>query len=71
MLDRACDERAVKRTVEHTRHQFGRRRRPQAQPHRREAAMEFGEQGRQANGCRRFHRSDRERSLWFAIVARG
>ena len=33
--------------------------------------MEFGKQGGQANGGRRFHRSDRERSLRFAIVARG
>ena len=44
MVDRACDECAIKRTVEHTRHQLGRRRRPQAQSHRRETAMEFGEQ---------------------------
>ena len=33
--------------------------------------MEFGEQGRQADGRRRLHRSDRERSLRLAIVARG
>ena len=33
--------------------------------------MEFGKQGGQANGGRRFHRTDRERSLRFAIVARG
>ena len=32
--------------------------------------MEFGEQRRQANGGGRLHRSDRERSLRFAIVAR-
>ncbi len=33
--------------------------------------MEFGEQGEQADGSRRFHRSDRKRSLRLAIVARG
>ena len=33
--------------------------------------MEFGEQRGQANGGRRFHRSDRKRSLRFAVVARG
>ena len=32
--------------------------------------MEFGKQRGQANGGRGFHRSDRERSLRFAIVAR-
>ena len=33
--------------------------------------MEFGEQGGQADGGRRLHRSDRERSLRLAVVARG
>ena len=33
--------------------------------------MEFGEQGGQAHGRGRLHRPDRQRSLRFAVVARG
>ena len=71
MLDRAGDESAVERAVEHGGDQIGRRRGPQAEPYRRKAPVEFGEQRRQAHGGSGFHRADRERSLRLAIVARG
>ena len=71
MLDRAGDEGAVQRAVEHGGHEIGGRRRPQRESHRGKAAMEIGEQRGQAHGGRRLHRADRERSLRLAIVARG
>ena len=71
MFDRTGDEGAVERAVEHGGDEVGGGRGAQAQPHGGEAAVEIGEQRRQAHGCRRLHRADRERSLRLAVVARG
>ena len=71
MFDRAGDECAVERAVEHSCHEVRGGRSPQAEADGREAAMKFGEQRRQADGGGGLHRADGERSLRLAIVARG
>ena len=71
MIDRTGDKGAVKRAVEHGGDQVRGRCGPQAQLHRGETPVKFGQQRRQAHGRGGLHRADRQRPFGCAVVAGG